>query len=235
MSTSTPIPEDDLHAYIDGQLPPERRQAVAEALAADPALAARAAAFEADILRMRALFGPVAERPLPAAWLDRIAAHTQARPRLGAWRMALAACLVLGVLAGSAALLRPRGDTILQEAAAAYDGALAPGTEISARAIPSALGLPVHAPDLRRFGYQLAGIKLFRGPAAGLTYRNAQNVALTIYVRKSAGEPRFDLLRRGKLRVCIWQDDVVSAVMTGDMPAGEMMRIASTAYTALDM
>jgi anti-sigma factor RsiW len=60
-------------------------------------------------------------------------------------------------------------------------------------------------------------------------------VELTIYVRKSDGDARFDLLRRGKLRVCIWQDEVVSAVMTGDMSAGEMMRVASAAYSSLDL
>jgi hypothetical protein len=56
-----------------------------------------------------------------------------------------------------------------------------------------------------------------------------------MYVRPSAGAPRFDLLRSGKLRVCVWQDDVVGAVIVGDMPAGQMMRVAGAAYSDLDM
>ena len=71
--------------------------------------------------------------------------------------------------------------------------------------------------------------------AAGLVYRSTQAGELTIYVRKSSGQSRFDLLRRGRLRVCIWQDDVVGAVMTGEMSAGLMMRIASRAYGDLDL
>ena len=59
--------------------------------------------------------------------------------------------------------------------------------------------------------------------------------AYSITVRKSAGAARFDLLRRGSLRVCIWQDDVVGAVITGQMSAGAMMRVASRAYADLDL
>ena len=46
---------------------------------------------------------------------------------------------------------------------------------------------------------------------------------------------RFDLLRHGSTRVCIWQDNVVGAVVIAPMSAGEMMRVASSAYTALNL
>jgi anti-sigma factor RsiW len=38
-----PATDDDIHAWADGQLPPERRTAFEQALERDPALAARAA------------------------------------------------------------------------------------------------------------------------------------------------------------------------------------------------
>jgi len=235
-----PIAEEELHAFIDGELAPERAAAVQAALAAEPALAARVAAYRADQSALRALFGPVAERPLPAAWRGRIARYNAPR-RPAYWRMGIAAGVVLALLGGSALLLRG-GDTVLAEAQAARDGAL-PATRVITALAPggadatlqATLGLPVRAPDLRKFGYRLVAVDLYRGPAAGLVYRNAQSVDLTIYVRRSAGDARFDLLRRGKLRVCVWQDEVVSAVMTGDMSAGEMMRVASAAYSSLDL
>jgi anti-sigma factor RsiW len=244
MTRPAPIAEAELHAFMDGELPPGRAAEVQAALAAEPALAARLAAYRADQLRLRELFGPIAERPLPQAWLTRIAGHSAKRPVPGIRRMAIAAALVLGLVGGAVTLLRHGSDSILAEAAAARDGTLAPTSIVTGsnlaqpgadRMLKAALGLNVRPPDLAKFGYHLVLVDFYRGPAAGLVYRNAQATELTIYVRKSKGDARFDLLRRGKLRVCIWQDDVVSAVMTGDMPAGEMMRVASAAYSSLDM
>jgi anti-sigma factor RsiW len=239
-----PIAEAELHAFMDGELPPDRAAAVRAALTAEPALAARIAAYRADQLRLQALFGPVADRKLPQAWLSRIAGHRVSR-RIRFYRhLAVAAALALAVLGSAATLLLKGNDTILAEAQAAHDGTLASTGLVSGRRLAqsgadqmlqAALGLNVRSPDLAKFGYHLVTVAFYRGPAAGLVYRNAQSAELTIYVRKSRGDARFDLLRQGKLRVCIWQDDVVSAVMMADMSAGEMMRVASAAYSSLDM
>ena len=42
------VTEPDLHAYIDGELSPERAAAVEAAMAGDPALAERVRDFQAD-------------------------------------------------------------------------------------------------------------------------------------------------------------------------------------------
>jgi anti-sigma factor RsiW len=70
---TVPIADEELHAFIDGELPPDRAAVLRAALAAEPTLAARVAAYQADKSALRALFGPVAARPLPAAWHRRIA------------------------------------------------------------------------------------------------------------------------------------------------------------------
>ena len=100
--------------------------------------------------------------------------------------------------------------------------------------LASALGLPVRAPDLQRFGFQLAAIELF-AHGAQLRYADSRHRDLTIYVRPSDGTVRFDMLRHGSQRVCIWQDNVVSAVIVAPLSAGEMMRVASKAYGDLDL
>ena len=46
--TDSPIPEDDLHAYVDGQLPPERHAEVARQLQEQPEAAERVAAYAAQ-------------------------------------------------------------------------------------------------------------------------------------------------------------------------------------------
>jgi anti-sigma factor RsiW len=244
MNRPAPIEEADLHAFIDGELPQDRMETVRAALEAEPSLAVRVAAYQADKLRLQALFGPIADRPLPQPWLMRIASHSAPGRRRGTRWLAMAAAVALALLGAGGSLLLRGGDTILAEAEGARTGTLTPIDMISGKIMAQAganhilqasLGLNIRPPDLTKFGYHLVMVDFYRGPAAGMIYRNAQAAELTIYVRKSAGDARFDLLRQGKLRVCIWQDDVVSAVMTADMSAGEMMRVASAAYTSLDM
>jgi len=242
---ANPVTELELHAYIDGELPPDRRREVGALLERDPALAQRAAAFMADKQRLAAAFDPIAAQPLPAAWIARIrTAPRPRRPGPADWRaIAAAVLLCLGLGSGGAWLLRPPADTILADAERAHDaaapGVTPPPTGARDDVLRTALGLPVRAPDLAALGYRLTGVQILTlgsgAHAAELVYQDAQAVRLTIYVRKSAGAARFDLLRRGSLRVCIWQDDVVGAVITGQMSAGAMMRVASRAYADLDL
>jgi anti-sigma factor RsiW len=292
------ITAEDLSAFIDGELPPPRHAEVAAALAADPTLAARAAAFRRDRDRLAQAYASVAQAPLPAAWLARIEAAVEPGPapaaapsakilpfrpkpktarwgnhgRSGAragwkprplpaagglWRTlaaslprggnarlwAIAACVALLLGLGLLWPLQPPGDTLLRQAEAARAGRTAAILALQDTTLPSAASrdallrqataLPVRAPDLRRLGWRLDALATFRG-AAQLRYGNAAGEQLTIYLRRSTGEPRFDLLRAGKLRVCVWQDDVTSAVIIADMPAGPMMRLAAAAYRDLN-
>ena len=61
MNHETPT-EDELHAYVDGQLPPARRAAVEAWLAANPARADEVRAWKRDADRLRALMAQ------PDAW-----------------------------------------------------------------------------------------------------------------------------------------------------------------------
>ena len=97
-----------------------------------------------------------------------------------------------------------------------------------------AVGLSLRAPDLAPLGWQLVELDTY-AQAAALRYRAANGGSLTVYVRRSTGAPRFDLLKAGGVRVCIWQDEVVGAVMMGEMSAGQMMRVAGAAYAALSL
>jgi anti-sigma factor RsiW len=243
----SPITEEELHAFIDGELPAARSDQVSAMLQRDPAQAARVAAFRADKERLAAIFRPVAAAPLPDAWTRRVLQHPRPAAPPRRWRMAAAAALVLAAFGGTAFLLRPQPDAILAEAEAAHDGALLPAQTLTGAALPTlgardaaletTTGLPLHAPNLSRFGYRLVSVALFDRShrAASLVYRNTAGADVTIYVRRSNGTARFDLLHYGALRECIWQDDVVGAVILGKMSAGEMMRVASKAYADLDL
>jgi anti-sigma factor RsiW len=87
-------------------------------------------------------------------------------------------------------------------------------------------------------GYKLVGLRIYNnaqsGKAAELLYRHTSGRMFALYLRHPSGAPRFDQYKQGNLRVCIWQDDVIGAVMTGEMSAAEMQRLASLAYTGLE-
>jgi len=59
--------ENDLHAYVDGQLEADRRVAVEAWLAADETAARTVAAYRAQIEALHALFDPVLSEPVPPA------------------------------------------------------------------------------------------------------------------------------------------------------------------------
>ncbi len=49
-----------------------------------------------------------------------------------------------------------------------------------------------------------------------------------------AGPDRFDIHRRGNTQICVWQNDDLSVVMTGDMSAREMLKVANLTYNDLN-
>lgn len=61
-----PVPEADLHAYVDGQLDAARREELAQHLAASPEDAARVAAYQRQNHLLHALFDPVLAEAVPA-------------------------------------------------------------------------------------------------------------------------------------------------------------------------
>ena len=61
-----PVTEDELHAYVDGELPLERRGDVEAWLASHPDDAARVAAWRAVADQLHARYDSVADEPLPA-------------------------------------------------------------------------------------------------------------------------------------------------------------------------
>lgn len=245
------ISEDLLHAFVDGELEQGQYSQLAEVIAQDPTLSQRIAAFRADKAMFAQVYGPLAERPLPADWVTQIERSVGSRrvPHSALW-MALAAALVIGIV--SLAYFRPvptdSGESIIREAIAARNHKLAPretleaGTMAQMQAIDhaaaSSLKMRLKAPDLSRMGYRLANARVYEGVPGGkaveLVYKGADHSNLTIYVRRPTSAVRFDQFKRDGLRICIWQDDVIGTVITGNISAAEMQRIASLAYTGLE-
>lgn len=234
MTAFSPLPEEDLHAFIDGELEPERARAVAAQIAADPALAAKVAAYQSDKALLAAHYGPLIARPVPLA-MHRAVRKTPLRVNFA--RLAMAASVLIAVVAGVGyRALLPDGDIV--GTAVAVHGGTVSGHAIAANAsgISETLGLKLKLPDLSKAGYTLADVTVVpgaRGKAVKIAYRSPEGEPFTLYLENSSGREQFEITKRGDVLVCLWQDDVLSTVMVGKMPAAEMLRVASLAYNGL--
>jgi anti-sigma factor RsiW len=252
MTEQLQISDENLHAFIDGELPADRCAAVEAAIACDPHLGQRVALFRADKARIAETYGPLLDAPVPAQWIALIENPPRRRWPFAPLQAIAAIAAALLVLIGGPMLYRqeiaPHEEPIVEEALAARSDALPTQQAIAVnalaksavanRAMQAALAMPVKAPDLSRMGYTLVGLRTYdrvsSGKAVELLYRHGGNRTFALYVRKPSGPPRFDQYKQGSLRVCIWQDDVIGTVMTGEMSAAEMQRLASLAYTGLE-
>lgn len=251
MTSQANIRDEDLHAFIDGELDAKARARVEGALAADPELERRASAFGADKARLMSLYGGGLNEPLPREWIARIEEATTRKPLpKTAWAMlGIAASFVL-VLSSTVAwreVAKTPRDDVVADALAARSLEATPDYAVPVRSeagiaaesamMAKKLDTRVRAPDLTRMGYRLVGIDVYSAPAPSfdLRYVDARGRAVTLYVRRSPGATRFDILEMKGLKVCVWQDNIISTVVTGAMSAGEMERLASLAYSGLTL
>ena len=200
-----PITDADVNAYVDGQLPPGRTPAVEDAIARDPAFAARVAELRQQNAALRDAFDAWLGEAPPA----RLVAATAANPGRRRWRwlnaaVAAAASLVVGVgmgWYGRDVMLQREGTptSFTRQAAlvhALYASDVNRPVEIWAaeeqrlvRWLSRRLGFAVRAPDLNSLGFALVGGRLVAGnekPTALFVYENQDKQRLTLQVRKPA-------------------------------------------------
>ncbi len=163
--------------------------------------------------------------------------------------MIAAATLVIAVWLGYGLFFTGGGrDALVATALAARDGKLAPESQIAAAAVaaPDArdrivarnLAVAVKAPDLRKAGYDLTTLSVYPDGAGRhslqLTYHNPQGRIFTVYLTHPTGPQGFELTERGRMRICVWLNEELSAVMVGEMSSDEMLRVASLTYADLN-
>lgn len=239
--------DEDLQAYIDGQLAPEQAAAFDDAMRDDAELARKVQAYRADKVRLLQVYGPLADRPLPDTWLNvidqfrtNVVALPPTRPRR--YVLGLAAAASVAAIAGAwlafQDVAKTPGETLIAEALRTHlDTSIAFATPVSDTVIAKTLGLSVKAPDLSGMGFSLAGMMVREGgngAAVALSYRDESARVFTLYLKASPGTPRFEMTRQGPTRICIWQDDVLSSIMLADISAAEMLRLSSLAYSGLN-
>ena len=249
-------PEDDLQAYADGQLAPGRREAFEQALARDPALAARVAEIERQNAWLRGSLDALLNEPVPQRLID--AARPPARrARAPMWLGAVAASLAtlaIGLAAGwyarDAALERDGTPTTFARQAAlthalyAADAnrpveVWAPEEKRLVAWLTKRLGFPVHAPDLNSVGYALVGGRLVAGneqPTALFMYENSAKQRLTLQARKQptgAPETAFRYAIEDGVGVYYWIDDQCGYALSGSLDRAQLLAIGRLVYGQL--
>jgi len=250
MNMNPEIREEDLHAYIDGELDAVERARIEGIVEGNAWLRDRVARYRADKTRLVAVYGNGMGEPLPREWIERIEAATMRRrwsaQGLGIAAMAASFVLLFVGLFTWHSFVQPAAGDIVADALAARAGMPAPESVVpaeakalarEARVMTAVLDARVKAPDLSRMHYRLIDINVYSGPkrAFELRYASPDGQIFTLYLRRSSGQPRFEQFKQDGLRVCIWQDDVVGMVMAGTMSVAEMQRLAALAYTGVTL
>lgn len=204
---------------------------------------------------LQALFGPIADEPVP----ERLVRATRRPPSRRIARAAAAAIAIFMLGGGLGWLAHDRIGGIGDEGAGLAD--LARGAAMAHRVfavevrhpvevgaadeghlvtwLSRRLGTAVRPPPLGDLGYHLVGGRLLpgeRGPAAQFMYENASGERLTLYATTSAGtaETAFRFLQDGDTAVFYWLDRDVAYALIGTTDRARLLPVARKVYERLD-
>jgi anti-sigma factor RsiW len=243
-----PIPEAELHAYVDGELPADRRAAVEAWLAANAQDAARVAAWRAQADLINARYAGVAQEPIPPRLdVERLGRRERRWPLLAA---AVVAAFVLGGLAGwfgretwTGGLGGTRvltADAI--DAHKLYVVEVRHPVEVAGNEqahlvqwLSKRLGYDVRAPDLGPIGLKLVGGRLLPGAngagAALLMYEGPSGERFTIYCSRSQAPGtalRYQVA--GSVAAFYWVDNNKGFVVSGPADRDRLLKVAQSVY-----
>lgn len=229
------IDEATLHAFLDGELSPERAAEVEAALATQADLAARVEAWRSQKALLKAALDPILAEPTPGRLAAVLDGGRRSRPGL----MRIAAALALFLAGGVSGMAVDHYGAAPSRLAAAADQAFgayavyAPEqrhpVEVAASEVDhlnawlsNRLGRAVAAPDLSAAGYALIGGRLLAAgerPVALFMYDGpaGERAALLVQSGERDGPPTdgFSIHRRGQVSAVAWATDGMEKVLIG--------------------
>ena len=252
--TSGPYGVADLHAYLDGEMPPEERAAFDEWLAANLDMQRLLSDFQADRQQLREALDAATADPVPERIKSALAGHK----RQGGhqiWRMAAALLIfATGTVAGwgvseyaqpgSPAATAPVTAERALTAHLVYVSEVLHPVEVAAdqkahlvKWLSKRMGHRLIAPDLAAAGMNLIGGRLLPGEkaaAAQLMYEDASGKRVTLYVGSNPQnrQTAFRLAERGSVRTFYWLDGPFGYALAGDLEEDRLLELARLVYQA---
>jgi anti-sigma factor RsiW len=246
------VGEDELNAYVDGELPTERLGAVEAWLASHPDDALKVAAWRQQAEFIRARYGAaVNEKPPQRLNVDRLT-----RRRYGALAAGIAATLV-ALVAGSIAGWTARGAMAANpsnlalftsdalDAYRLYTVEVRHPVEVPGDQQPhlqdwlsKRVGSQLRPPDLNKLGLKLVGGRLLpgpTGPTAFFMYEGASGERFTLYCGRTSDQQTALLYTTGEHNAAYyWVDGNVAYVLSGPAQQDRLHEIAKSAYDQID-
>jgi anti-sigma factor RsiW len=246
-----PVTEDELHAYVDNELPAERRGDVEAWLAAHPDSAERVRAWRDMAEALHARYDGIADEAVPKRLeIERLVRQ----PRRWIYP-AIAATLAAFICGGSIGWLA-RGATAAPSAieSLASDALDAhrlyvvevrhpvevPGSERAHLQtwLTKRCGWDVRAPELDATGLKLVGGRLLpgaSGPASFLMYESATGERFTLYAARSkTGTAQMRYTAAENSGAMYWSEDDVGYVLTGPVDKERLNQVARLVYDQND-
>ena len=251
--TEQMISEDDLHAYVDGELSADRRGAVEAWLASHPDDAARVAAWRKHAELIQARYGAVANEKIP----ERLDFGRMACRRRNRWLAAGAAAALAAFVAGGLTgwTVRggetPSGSDLARFTADALEAyrlyvvevrhpVEVPGDERPhlVQWLSKRVGSPLRAPELERLGLKLVGGRLLPGPTgatAFFMYEGPSGERFTLYCGQTSDQQTALRYTAGSQNAAYyWVDQNVAYVLSGPAERDKLRDIAQAAYDQID-
>lgn len=246
-----PIDEQELHAYVDGALSPERRKVVEAQLADDPEAARRVEAYRLQNQLLREALDPLLDEPVPGRLRPRSVRTAGTTLRYTGFAASLLLAGAIGwFLRGE--VRAPQAEfaqTLAQRAVLAhlvYAPEVLHPVEVSARQeehlvgwLSKRLGTNVRAPHLQSAGFQLVGGRLLPGegrPAAQFMYEDASGGRLTLYVAtnpEGRRETAFRYAEENGVSTFYWMDGELGYALSGNLGREQLLEVAEAVYREL--
>jgi len=246
------VSEDELNAYVDGELPADRRNAVEAWLATHLDDAAKVAAWRKQAELIRARYGAAADEKPP----QRLDVRRLTRRRYGAIAAAIAATVAAFVVGGAAGWTArgfeapPPSDlarftTDALDAYRLYVVEVRHPVEVSGDQRPhlvewlsKRVGSPLRAPELDKMGLKLVGGRLLPGPTgatAFFMYEGPSGERFTLYCGHTTDQASALRYTVGEQNAAYyWVDGNLAYVLSGPAERDKLHAIAQAAYDQID-
>jgi anti-sigma factor RsiW len=249
-----PVSEDELHAYVDGELPADRRGMIEAWLAAHPEDAAKVAAWRAQAELIRTRYGAAANETVPERFnLARLVRHRRTGFIAAAAAAALAVFVAGGIAGwmarGAEAASRSDLDRFTTDALEAYrlyvvevrHPVEVPGDQRPhlVEWLSKRLGSPLRAPVLDKLGLKLVGGRLLPGPtgaSAFFMYEGPSGERFTLYCGHTRDQETALRYTTGTQNAAYyWVDQNLAYVLSGPAERDKLHDIAQAAYDQIDI